>query len=77
MIEYIIFDKDYSPITRDNYQDISKAITNVLPGMPLEVNKTQGFIRESRGRNGEAVHTYYRNRDIRIFTPDKDNELLQ
>jgi hypothetical protein len=77
MIEYQLYNKDYSPINRDNYEDISKVLTNLLPGMPLEINKTERFIRETRGRNGEAVHIYYRDRDIRILIPEKDEESIK
>jgi hypothetical protein len=77
MIEYKIFDKDYSPLTLDNYHKVSEVITSALSGIPTDINKANEFIRETRGINGEATHIYYRNRDIRVFIPSNDKQHIK
>lgn len=77
MIEYKLLDKDDHRITLDNYGDMSKIMTDIFPGMPLDVNKMYELIRETRGINGEAFHVYCRDRDTRIFIPKEYDELYK
>jgi hypothetical protein len=77
MIEYKLIGKNNRPVTIDNYEDMSKIITDTFPKMPLEINKGYGFIRETRGVNGDAFSIYYRNRDTRVFIPSKDEDSIK
>ena len=77
MKEYKLIGKNNRPVTLDNYEDMSKIMTDTFPKMKLEINKGYGFIRETRGVDRDAFSTYYRNRDTRIFIPSKDEESIK
>lgn len=78
MIEYKLIDKEKkSPITLDNFENISNIVTNIFLGTFMEKKNMGRSIRETYGVNGSAFHIYYRNKDSIAFIPRKYEEIIK
>jgi hypothetical protein len=70
MIEYKLMGKNNSPITAENYRDISILIKNAFPEKSeIPKNDMGERIRETYGINGSAFSIYYRNKGAKIVIP--------
>jgi hypothetical protein len=73
MIEYKVLGKDNSPITRDNFEDASRIIKDVFPGMPVDKKDMGRTVREKYGSNGNTAIIYYGPKGTEI-TIQKEHE---
>ena len=69
MIEYKLLGKNDSPITINNFDEVSAAIKNVFPGMPVETRDMERSKRLTVGYNGHTFHTYCGLKGSQIFIP--------
>ncbi len=69
MIEYRLLNKNNSPVTLDNLNEIGGTIGSVFP--EKEKERAGSKIRETYGVNGHTFHIYFGYGSTNIYLPEK------
>jgi hypothetical protein len=77
MIEYKLLGKNDSPITIDNFEEVSETIKSAFPEMAVETRDMERSKRLTVGYNGNTFHAYCGIKGSQIFIPKQYNSLIK